>query len=261
MHCFIGFFGLTRSLRHTAAAVETGFYQPLRNSGIATVRAGHFNLPKAITNPRSGEFAIVPDRNDSALLGLDLCWIEPQNMAAVAHEYEIARAFPDSFGDHYRSLGNLCLQLHSLRRLWSLLELLGVQETDIVLLLRPDLLYLDSLNPTLHLAPLLEGRADLIVPGWQNWGGLNDRLAFCSGRAARIYANRIKLFQEGCLRLGSMHAERFLKYVIDYHGLRVACTDLRAVRVRGNGRIAANDAGMVCIQQPAAHRAHQAISA
>lgn len=245
MRCYIGFFGLTRSLRHTAVAIRTGIYEPLHKSGFITRRAAHFNLPETITNPRSGEFAVVPDRSESALLELDLCWVEPQKHGSIAGEFDTARALPDAFGDQYRSLANLCQQLHSLRRLWSLLELLEVRDSDLVLLLRADLLYLDMLDPVLHLTPLLDGDVDIIVPGWQSWGGLNDRFAFCNGRAARIYATRFCLFTEACSTLGDMHAERFLRSIVERHGLRIALTDLRAVRVRANGKIAANDAAMI----------------
>jgi hypothetical protein len=245
MRCLIGFFGITRSLRHTAEAIRDNFYGPLRQAGITTQRAGHFNLPDSITNPRSGEFDIAPDRSESVLLDLDLCWIEPQTVGAISSEFNVARGFPDRFGDQYRSLANLCHQLHSLERLWSLLQLLGLADSDLVLLLRPDLLYLDRLDPAVHLAPLLEGRADLIVPNWQSWGGLNDRFAFCTARSAKIYATRFRLFTDACREMGGMHAETFLHFVACCHRLRVAPTDLRAVRVRADGRVAANDAAML----------------
>jgi hypothetical protein len=245
MRCFIGFFGLTRSLPHTAGAIRTGFYEPLQRANIKTIRAGHFNLPTTITNPRSGEFGIIPDRAECGLLGLDICWVEPQSHATIDAEFEAAHAFPDTFGDQYRSLANLCHQLHSLERLWTMLELIGVTENDLVLLLRPDLLYLDAFDPAIHLAPLMDGTADLIVPGWQSWGGLNDRFAFCSGRAARLYATRIRLFADACLAMGGMHAETFLRFIAQRHGLKIASTDLRAIRVRANGQIAENDISMI----------------
>jgi hypothetical protein len=245
MRCLIGFFGLTRSLRRTAGAIHAAFYEPLRRAGITSLRAGHFNLPATITNPRSGEFAIVPDRMESALLELDLSWVQSQSSDSIVAEFDVARGFPDYFGDQYRSLGNLCHQLRSLERLWSLLQLLDAAEDDLVLLLRPDLLYLDVLDPYIHLAPLLDGRADLIVPGWQSWGGLNDRFAFCTFRTARIYTTRIRLFIDACRELGGMHAETFLHFIATCHRLRVGLTDMRAVRVRADGRIAANDVAMM----------------
>jgi len=245
MRCFVGFFGLTRSLRYTADAIHTGIYQPLRDAGFSLLRAGHFNLPATISNPRSGERDIVPDRAESTLLELELCWIEAQNAAAIARHYAIARCYPDALGDGYHSLANLCHQLASLRRVWSLVHLLGAEDSDLVLLLRPDLLYLDTLDPVSQLAPLMNGRLDLIVPGWQSWDGLNDRFAFCTGRAARAYANRIDLFALACSTLGCMHPERFLDFAVRYHGLRAGETEMRAVRLRANGTIAANDQGMI----------------
>jgi hypothetical protein len=253
MRCLIGFFGITRSLRHTAGAIRSNVYEPLRQAGIESLRAGHFNLPESITNPRSGEFDIVPNRSESALLELDLCWIEPQDRSAIAAEFEAVRRLPDAFGDQYGSLANMCHQLRSLEQLWLLLKLLGLADDDLVLLLRPDLLYVDRLDPALHLAPLIEGRADLIVPGWQSWGGLNDRFAFCTARSARIYATRIRLFVEACSEMGGMHPETFLGFVAACHQLRVGLTDLRAVRIRADGRVAANDAPMLAYtaRQPA----------
>ena len=247
MRGFVGFFGLTRSLRWTAQSIRAQFYEPLAAAGITTLRAGHFNVPSVITNPRSGEAAIVPDRNECALLDLELCWVEPQEDTAVATELEVGRCFPDAFGDEYQSLANLCHQLFSLRRLWSLLELLGVGDDDVVLLLRPDLFYLDALAPASQLKRLIDGCVDLIVPSWQSWGGLNDRFAFCTGRAARAYASRIELFADGCVSLGTMHGERFLNFLVRERHLRVELTDLRAVRVRANGLIAANDLGLVSV--------------
>jgi hypothetical protein len=245
MRCLIGFFGITRSLRHTAGSIHAGFFEPLRQAGITTLRVGHFNLPERLSNPRSGEFDVVLDRAESGLLALDLCWVEPQSDGAIAAELLVARGFPDSFGDQYRSLANLCHQLRSLQRLWSLLQLAGIGEDDLVLLLRPDLLYLDRFDPAEQLAPLLQGRADLIVPSWQSWGGLNDRFAFCTARAARIYATRFRLYIDSCREMGGMHAETFLHFVASCHRLRVGLSDLRAVRVRADGRVAGNDAAML----------------
>lgn len=248
MRCLIGFFGITRSLRHTAGSIRACFDEPLRAAGITTLRAGHFNLPAMIDNPRSGERQVASDPADSALLDLDLCSVEPQLETSIAPFFTAARRFPDRFGDNYRSLANMCQQLHSLQRLWELLRQFDPAEGDVVLLLRPDLLYVDRLDPYRDLGTLRAGQADLIVPSWQSWGGLNDRFAFCSPRAARIYATRNRLFVDACQEMGGMHAEAFLAFVATCHDLRVGLTDLRALRVRANGQVAANDLAM---RQPA----------
>jgi hypothetical protein len=114
-----------------------------------------------------------------------------------------------------------------------------------VLLLRPDLRYLDRLDPGRELSLLTGGRGDIIVPAWQDWGGLNDRFAFCTVRSAQIYATRSRLLTEAIGEMGCLHAEGFLRFVVACHGLRVGLTGLRAVRIRADGRVAGNDVGMM----------------
>ncbi|HET9019990.1 MAG TPA: hypothetical protein VFN46_10400 [Acetobacteraceae bacterium] len=225
----------------------------MRQAGFDIRRAGHFNLPGQITNPRSGEHGIIPDRHEAALLDLDLSWIERQDEAAIASQFHLATAFPDAFGDGYNSLRNLCHQLRSLDRLWSLIELMDAAPDTVVAFLRPDLLYLDRLEVAETLAPLIEGRCDLVVPIWQGWGGINDRFAFANAGAARIYATRWRLFADACLTMGTMHSERFLDFVVRSQGLRTRGTHLRAVRMRADGRIAGNDAAMIAPAMPDAH--------
>ena len=245
MRCLIGFFGITRSLPHTVESIRWAFLDPLRSAGIEVLTAGHFNLPAMITNPRSGEAGVVPDRSDAALLDLDLTWVEPQTDASICAEMAAIRPLGDIYDDGYRSVANLCQQLRSLDRLSSLLSLFEPTPDDIVLLLRPDLRYLDRLDPARDFALLTEGRGDIIVPAWQSWGGLNDRFAFCTARSARLYATRFRLLAEACAEMRGLHAEGFLRFVVACHGLRVGLTDMRAMRVRADGRIARNDHGMM----------------
>ncbi len=252
MRVVVGYFGLTRSLRFTAPAIRGNILAPLRQHGFDILQVGHFNLPERIDNPRSGEAGIVPDRGEAALLDLDLCWIEPQRDGAIAREYELASAFPDAFADGYASLRNLCHQLRSLDRLWSLITLAAPDPADLVIFLRPDLLYLDRLDPPTTLAPLLADACDLVVPSWQGWGGINDRFAFATAAAAGIYASRWRCLVDACLDMGFLHAEHFLRQVVERAGLRTVTTELRAVRVRADGRISGNDATMLAAAGPPA---------
>jgi hypothetical protein len=119
------------------------------------------------------------------------------------------------------------------------------QPDDLVLLLRPDLVYLDALNPIRDLGMLIAGQADLIVPAWQSWGGLNDRFTFATPHAAQAYATRYHRIAEGCQASRTLHAETFLGFVVATLGLRVAHTHLRGLRLRANGDFAGNDLVML----------------
>lgn len=169
--CLIGYFGLARLTSATAPAIETNFIAPLQDAGFDILRAGHFNCPPLLDNPRSGEFSITPNSDPAQALVLDAWEQEPQMDAAIADALAIAQRYPDAFDDGYRSLRNLCHQLRSLDRLWSLLAAFRPVPDDVVLLLRPDLLYLDRLDVARDLGVLGAGHADLVVPGWQSWGG------------------------------------------------------------------------------------------
>jgi hypothetical protein len=241
MRCLIGYFGLARLPEVTAPSIEAAFIDPLRQAGIPILRAGHFNVPAALDNPRTGEHGVLVSEDPARLLGLDLCEQEPQSDETIDGTLALVRQYADAFGDGYRSARNLCHQLRSLDRLWGLLEQFQPQSDDIVLLLRPDLVYLDTISPVRDLGGLMAGQADLIVPGWQSWGGLNDRFAFAAPRAARLYATRCRLIADGCLAAGMLHAETFLAFTIATHGLRVARTGLRGLRLRANGDFARND--------------------
>lgn len=241
MRCLIGYYGLARLLAVTAPTIAAAFIDPLRQAGIPVLRAGHFNIPAALDNPRTGERGALAQADPAALLGLDVCEQEPQTDAMIAGTLSLVRQYPNSFGDEYRSAGNLCHQLRSLDRLWGLLCRFQPQPDDVVLLLRPDLVYLDALNPVRDLGVLITGQADLIVPGWQSWGGLNDRFAFMTSYAARLYATRFQMIKDGCAAGGTLHAETFLAFTIAAHGLRVAHTHLRGLRLRTNGDFARND--------------------
>jgi hypothetical protein len=241
MRCLIGYFGLARLLAVTAPTIAAAFIDPLRQACIPILRAGHFNIPAALDNPRTGERGALTQADPADLLGLDVCEQEPQTDAMIAGTLSLVRRYPDAFGDGHRSARNLCHQLRSLDRLWSLLCQFQPQPDDVILLLRPDLVYLDALNPVRDLGVLISDHADLIVPGWQAWGGLNDRFAFMTSYAARRYATRFQMIKDGCAASGTLHAETFLAFTAAAHGLRVAHTSLRGLRLRANGDFARND--------------------
>jgi hypothetical protein len=157
--CLIGYFGLARLIAATAPAIETNFIAPLREAGFEILRAGHFNCPPVLDNPRSGEHGPAPESDPARALVLDAWEQEPQTDAAISGALAIAQRYPDAFGDEHRSLRNLCHQLRSLDRLWLLLAAFRPAPDDVVLLLRPDLLYLDRLDVSRDLGVLRGGHA------------------------------------------------------------------------------------------------------
>ena len=241
MRVALAYFGITRSLRHTAASIACHIEAPLAEAGAEVRRVGHFHQPARIDNPRSGEHGIVPEPGDSALLGLDAVSLDAQDPALVAAEWALCQSGTDPFGDAYRSLHNLCFQLRSLHEAWRLAaEWAG--SDGFVLFLRPDLLYLDRVDVPDLAHGMLRSGTHLLVPGWQEWGGLNDRFALCrGGHAAHAYATRATSMAALLEECGAVHPESLLAHAVDAARLRAGTMDARALRIRADGRPAPQD--------------------
>ncbi|WP_341632023.1 hypothetical protein [Sphingomonas agri] len=131
-------------------------------------------------------------------------------------------------------MSNLLSQLYSLKQVWRLGELTS-DEYDIYIFLRPDLEYLDPLEAKVVFGQILDGGTDLVTPSWHQWGGLNDRFAFCSRKGAEAYALRLDLVEEFCAETGHLNAEELLSYVAAKTSLRLRYTNMRAMRIRADG--------------------------
>lgn len=245
MRAIVVFFGITRSLRFTCDSINTNIIEPLHAAGFSVRLIGHFNLPQRINNPRSGESNVAVESDEWRLLSFDSITVEPQIETSIAGPLSIALGYPDCFGDGYRSVRNICYQLFSLARLRTLMVEQTTSPGDVILVLRPDLLYVDPLDPMGDLGPILDGRVDLIVPGWQSWGGVNDRFAFATRTAVDLYMGRLHTLREACQAIGGLHPELLLRYVLERSGLRIGMTELRALRIRADGSIAHNDLVMM----------------
>lgn len=237
--CFVGFFGITRSLRYTIGSIQRNVLAPLRAVG-ATVRLhGHFHLPPSIDNPRSGEAGLPTDPTEAALLGLDRCVLDAQDDALIADTMAAVRRHPDVLQDDYRSARNLCFQLRSLDRLWASMADDVAASSRLfetwVALLRPDLHYLDPFPWHTLLPGMRSENLDLAVPSWHSWGGMNDRFAVATPDAAAIYATRGLAIGTSMAAYGGLHAESLLMHVSNEAGLRVTPLPVRAVRIRANG--------------------------
>lgn len=234
--CFIGFFGLNRSLRWTAPSIRRNVIDPMRDAGFDCFVAAHFNQPAMIHHPASGERRVKLRRRAIKNLEIDLQWIERQSEENVAELLDVAmsvpfRDFPDPDGGTRR---NILYQMHSLRRLWKMLDVVGPERFQVFLLLRPDIEYIDRIDmPAIQ--EIMSGSVDMVSPSWQQWDGLNDRFAFCNRKASAVFLNRWDRVAEFCRERQYLHPEALLHDAVTSAGLRVATTEQRALRVRATG--------------------------
>lgn len=229
----ICFFGITRSLSYTIRSIEENVLDPARRVGETRIFA-HFFRQRQIDNPRSGEKGILP-QDEHYLIRPDWLELEDPDRCLTKYAFEELKDFGDAWNDGGRSLRNLIHQLHSMHRVTQ--EAMKWQP-DVIMFVRPDLLFHDSIGRALKVRRPM--REEIYIPRWQNWhGGYNDRFAVCySRRVADIYGNRVERVGEFCnIRGEPLHAERFLKYVLDSSNLQPRFMHVRASRVRLDGKV------------------------
>jgi hypothetical protein len=224
------FFGITRSLSFTLDNIKSHVLHAAELHGDVRVFA-HFFDQKVISNPRSGEDSTLTP-NEHALLPLDKLVLEvPDQFLSSACFAEVC-SYGDIFADDCCSLRNLFHQLSSLMKVTQMaLE----WNADIVIFVRPDLLYHDSFEGILH--KVRRQGAGVYLPNWQHWGGFNDRFSIAIGDdAIRAYGQRYQVILDYCKdNKAPLHSEKLLKYALRHQVVHLI--EHRASRVRGNGHI------------------------
>jgi hypothetical protein len=232
----VAMYGIPRGSEITMPSLMKHFIEPARRIGECRVFYHLFQQDRVI-NVRSGEDAPLP--HDAYAPFADFNGeLERPGPCLDLWQFDRIREFGDHYRDDFCSVRNLVHQLHSMRQVTAWLS---PWRPDVVLYLRPDLLY--HTGPDVStIETLCEHPRRCIVPDWQWWGGYNDRFAFCGAEAYAAYGNRIERAIEFSERTGRpLQAERLLRYVLQNAGASVRTTAIRADRVRVDGRIKPED--------------------
>lgn len=234
MKIAICFRGISRSLKYTIASIRSNIIEPARQ--VAAVRVfTHLFDQAEIDNPRSNERGPL-DRFEHLLLESDELKLEEPDRCLALYEFDKLKTYGDPWDNHFTSLKNLIHELHSLREGWAMAER---WKPDIVMFLRPDLLYESSFEPLLNKIRTKQ-RKGLCIPIWQGCWGANDRFAVATtSLAACTYAMRIHHIHNYCVETNSpLHAEKFLLHRLRQDKTPTWFTNIRARRVRSNGAYA-----------------------
>jgi hypothetical protein len=227
------FYGLPRSLHWTADSIRRNAIGPALALGAKVMKVAHFNAPATINNPRSAEHGIPYRHPDTSSLGLDRLVVEPQDDASVAATLEAFRHHDLGAESGINSHRNLLHALASLKKAWALAQDLPA---DFYLLLRSDLEYIDPW-PAADIVPrLLSGEIDFACPSWHDWGGVNDRYAIATRKAAEAYVSRFDRIPEIAALNQPRNSEQILALVLQQAGVRIGHFPSRALRVRSDGR-------------------------
>lgn len=238
MKVFVGLFGMNRSLEWTARSINDKILRPISAAANGVYIGGHFNVPVEIGSSDDGGRSAAHLTKGLNQVQFDMLWLERQSDENIRTLFDFME--PDGIGDmsaeEIQMIKNHFQQLHSLQRLWQILNIAGNDRFEIFVFVRPDLEYLDCLEFGKVAESILTNDEDLITPHWHQWGGLNDRIAICSKVGARAYLNRLSYLGDFFGSGQKVHSETLLAYVAKRETLKLGYTSVRGLRVRANGR-------------------------
>lgn len=232
MKIAIAMYGIPRASHITMPVIQKYFIDAANKLGECKVFY-HLYAQTQVTNVRSGENTAMPadaylpfDKFDGELEEPDRC-LETWKFAET-------KQFGDHYNDDFRSIRNLIHQLHSMRQVT---QKVSAWKPDLVLFLRPDLLYHRGFSKK-EISTTFANPARCILPAWQWWGGYNDRFSLCGKNIFEAYGSRIELATDFSKSTGRpMQAERLVRFALQKANASVRVTSLQANRVRADGNI------------------------
>ena len=237
MHIAICYWGICRSTDKTIDSIRTNIYGPL-------VAAGHtydvfvhtFSVTDLYTNARANEHRIRLNNTLHELL--EPATVELEDQKAVDAKLDLTqyrtRGDPwatffqaPTFDNHIRSLHSL----NQVTKLW----VSSPHTYERVIYLRPDVLYLNPLDPQwLEIGP-----TECALPDFHHHP-VNDRFAILHPRSALIYGRR---FEKALAysRRERLHSETYLEFMLTANNIRLVSLPFRFKRVRANGIVIDDD--------------------
>lgn len=240
------FFGVPRCSAVTVPSIETRILAPLRRCGAVRVTYHLFRQGR-IDNPRSGEAGDLNPSNYDFLATYAGALETPPDLRDT-DDYRSLSQRGDRWGNDAATLHNSLRQLHALASSWGAVR---QDDPDVVVFLRPDLLYHDPIVP--DVIRVVAGQpSTAVVPGWQWHHGCNDRFAICGRLAAEAYATRGRLIGDWLRSCREpFESEALLAFAFRQAGIEVAAMPLRASRVRLGGRVVDERFTCRCLTSPA----------
>jgi hypothetical protein len=222
-------YGLNRSINITFPSIHDKILRILIENDVTYDFYIHtYKLKGTYSNIRNGEKSlhINPYEIQKYISPIDII-IHDQDKIDKLHNIKNYNKYGDPWSNKYVSLWNLIRALYSLKCAWQLIE---NKEYDGVIVLRPDVLFLNELN--IHDFFNAIKNDEIYVPAFHDSStSYNDRFAFGSKKSMAKYCTRYDHMKEYAAKQ-QLHSETFLKYVIK----TAKKTNIKFNRIRANGK-------------------------
>ncbi|MEI6407079.1 MAG: hypothetical protein WCO85_06080 [Actinomycetes bacterium] len=210
--------GFNRSLSHTWPGIKANVIEPLREYGIDVEIQGAISRSKnLVTNIWSKENGItewdVPEPDYFSVLD----YFEQEDIdVTIKAMSDLARTAGDPWPevhDNFASLQNHLRFLYLIKKGYEKIPF----ESNTVFFMRPDLYPVDRLEVDRYFkkdssGAISERFLGIVTPHWQQWEGLNDRVAIISRPFARIYLSRFDEIPHRVAEAFPIHSETYLKH-------------------------------------------------
>jgi len=130
---------------------------------------------------------------------------------------------------------NILKSLESLERVWDMYAMSNVEEDDLIVVTRADLIFERDLNVRSIATDSLN------VPQFHEWKGINDRFAAGSPLVMRAYCKRLQFYLQQLSNPELRNPESVLLAWMNQNNIAINRLDLPFKRVRADGRICGRD--------------------
>ena len=226
--------GFNRSLEHCIKSIEENVIKQVKKHCKDLKVAFVLSFSSApVSNLRSEE--LVENSNDLNFLNTDKYFVKTMSQeeidSSIREPYSKAAQNGPGWPEASEEVNNQSL-MNALRYL-KLLDFSSNfidPSADLVLLLRPDLEYIE----TVDFSKYIRYKNIIIIPEWDNYSGFNDRIAIVPKRYISHYFKRIDNI-ENYIKAGLVfNPEIFLKYSLKNALVGTVWTE-KAQRVRSGG--------------------------
>ena len=225
------FFGLPRATGVTLPSIQRYIFDALKEYSVFVESC--LTIQDSVNNPRSNELCALDQSN------YDFFKTKPHqlflpNELLDANLHHRLLLLGDAWQDNGQSLKNLLMQLHSLKLAYLKIK---QNECDVYLFVRPDLLIHEYI-PIKEFIEQYAHKKAAMVPSWQWFGGLNDRFAVVSAKAADAYGLRYDQMLSYCLaNKKPLHGESFIADCLKNNQTIIKTCRTKMSRVRASGEI------------------------
>lgn len=234
MKIALGFWGLTRSLKHTIQSIEQHIINVLKNANIEYKIFIHtYSFNSQFNNERTGETGIQLDFEEYKLLNPDFFKVDDQDYVKQQINLNQYRRRRDPWNSGYQCVDNFLCSMYSKRELGKLIQQSNF-EFDYVLFLRPDVLYLNDFDLS-----ILHSINDTTIgiPNFALWGHnkFNDRMCITNYKNAFIYSSLFDHMLKFS-RKNALHSETYQSAALrEWFQLNIHYFNFFFNRIRANG--------------------------